>query len=152
MKSKMEQLLGEQQFASNCRESKGICLLVILPHILDSSKKERDGYLNVLQKVADQYKSRPVWFLWTQAGDFYSMEERLNLGSGYPTIVAVSFSKKMYSVMRGAFQLNIFEQFMIAVLSGRERFSPMGEIEKIGSGKAWDGKDAEVSSEDKEDL
>jgi len=41
---------------------------------------------------------------------------------------------------------------MIAVLSGRERFSPMGEIEKIGSGKAWDGKDAEVSSEDKEDL
>ena len=148
----MEQLLTESQFGQNCRESKGICLLVLLPHILDSSKNEREGYLKVLQKVANQYKSRPVWFLWTQAGDFYSMEEKLNLGSGYPTVVAVSFSKKMYSVMRGSFQLNIFEQFMIAVLSGRERFTPMAQIDKIGSSKVWDGQDAQRTTRDEEDL
>lgn len=89
---------------SRCRESKGLCVITIVPHIYDSSASQRNQYLDVLQKTADNYKSRPIWFFWAQAGDFYSQEEELNLGGGYPTALALSFNKKMYSVMRGAFQ------------------------------------------------
>ncbi len=69
------------------------------------------------------------------------MESTLNLGSGYPTLVALSFSKKMYTVMRGAFSKNIIEQFLIKVLSGRESFTPFTYIPKLNTVTAWDGKD-----------
>ena len=80
------------------------------------------------------------------------MESSLNLGSGYPVLVAISFTKKMFTVMRGAFQKNIIEQFIIKVLSGRESFTPFKQIIKLNTVVAWDGKDKKPQARNDEDL
>ena len=58
----------------------------------------------------------------------------------------------MYSVMRGAFQQNIIDQFIIKVLSGRESFTPITKVDKLDTVKPWDGKDAQPTTRDEEDL
>lgn len=144
--------MSEEQLKSRCRESKGLCVLGVVPHIYDSSAQERKGYLAHLQHVAEQYKGRPIWFFWSQAGDFYQQEEQLNLGGGYPTALALSFSKNMFSVMRGAFDKTNLESFVSRLLSGRERFTPLRNISNLSKVSPWDGKDRQPDLRDDEDL
>ena len=49
--AKFDQLISEEIFKSYCREAKGICLIAFLPHIYDTTKEERNSYLDVLKEV-----------------------------------------------------------------------------------------------------
>ena len=51
------QLLNDEIFAEECRE-KGICLISILPDILDTGAEGRNTYLTTLRELGDKYKKR----------------------------------------------------------------------------------------------
>lgn len=55
----------------------GVCVVVFLPHIYDSNKTERAGYLKILEEGAVTLKGKPVSYLWSQGGDNYEFEEAL---------------------------------------------------------------------------
>jgi protein disulfide-isomerase A6 len=50
--AKFDQLITEEIFKSYCREAKGICLIAFLPHIYDTTKEDRNAYLDVLREVS----------------------------------------------------------------------------------------------------
>ena len=57
-----------------------ICVVTILPHILDSSAKERKQQLSMLKKAAKRLKSGPFRWVWTEAGKQDDLADRLNMG------------------------------------------------------------------------
>ena len=50
-------MLNDDIFAEECRE-KGICLISILPDILDTGAEGRNTYLTTLRELGDKYKKR----------------------------------------------------------------------------------------------
>lgn len=99
----IEQLTNESQLKEVCQERTGMCVISILPHIIDSSAKQRNAYIEEIKEASKSARGRPIYFLWAQGADFFDMEEKLHLSFGYPAVVAVNFNKKKYSVLRSAF-------------------------------------------------
>lgn len=72
--------------------SKQICLLGVLPDILDSGAEGRNDYLDVMKRLGEQYKSRPWGLVWTAAGLQPELEASLDIGgAGYPAFVRASY-------------------------------------------------------------
>jgi len=59
------QLVDSETFKENCENVRGLCLISFIPHIYDSSKEERNGYLDMITEIANKYKGRPIKFLWS---------------------------------------------------------------------------------------
>ena len=90
-----------------------------LPNIYDSNAKERKGYLSTINAVAKKNRKSPFRWFWLQAGDQLDLERQLNLGFGFPAVIAVSPSKKMIATMRGSFSEDNLNQFLSDVQIGK---------------------------------
>lgn len=77
------------------------------------------------------------------------MERKLNLGFGYPAVLAVSRTKNVVATMRSSFSVQNTNEFITKVMTGSAAVSPLPqgglEIKKV---TAWDGKDAPVIEEE----
>jgi len=67
-----------------------VCIITFLPNIYESSASERNEYLDMLVEVANVNRKKPFVFFWLQAGDQLDLERSLNLGFGYPAVIAAS--------------------------------------------------------------
>ena len=76
------------------------------------------------------------------------MEGKLNLGFGFPAVVAVSPSKKMMGTMRGSFTNANLNSFLSDLLIGKGGLSPLPTEMKFKKVDKWDGKDAEIIEEE----
>ena len=80
-----------------------ICVVAFLPNIYDSSANERNEYIQKLENVMRKNRKQPFRYFWLQAGDQLDLERQLNLGFGFPAIIAISPLKKMFATMRMSF-------------------------------------------------
>lgn len=92
-------------YSENCN-GPVICVISFLPNIFDSNAKERNEYINMIKKVAKKNRKHPFKWFWLSAGDQLDLERDLNLGFGFPAVVAISPQKKMIATMRGSFAEN----------------------------------------------
>lgn len=53
------QILDAQSFDNDCQQ-KSLCVVSVLPHILDCQSKCRDGYLKILKDMGEKYKKK-LW-------------------------------------------------------------------------------------------
>lgn len=88
-------------------------------------------------------KSRLVNF-WSEAGSQLDLERSLNLGFGFPAMVVVSPTKKMFGTMRGAYSEKGLGDYLRSASSGNVRnlepFPKAGmTFKKVAQ---WDRKDA----------
>ena len=92
-------------------------------------------------------------FFWLQSGDQLDVERRLNLGFGYPAVVAISPNKQVFATMRGSFSIDNFNDFLIKVVTGSAATDklPAGGIEFKKADK-WDGEDAAPIEEEPEEI
>jgi hypothetical protein len=76
----------------------------------------------------------------------------MNLGFGYPAVVAISPVKQVYATMRGSFSYSSVNEFLTKVMTGSAPVDklPMGGVE-IRKADKWDGKDAAPIIEEPED-
>lgn len=79
--------------------------------------------------------------MWSQGGDYYSIEESLGLGSGYPALVAISINKMKYAPFTGIFDKKNIEGFVKSLLAGKQPLFDLREAPKIKKVAEWDGKD-----------
>ena len=88
-------------------------------------------------------------FFWLQAGDQLDLERQLNLGFGYPAVIAVSRGKNVFATMRGSFTKSGTTEFLTKVMTGSAPVSnlPAGGMTFKKADK-WDGKDAPVIEEE----
>ena len=145
----INQITSEAEFLKTCGTE--VCIIAFLPHIFDSSANERNRYIETLTGTVKKNRSKPLKFLWAQAGDFYKFEQLLGLGSGYPSVAGISMSKNRFAVMRSSYIGGEIDVFVRKLLSGNIPLQEYKELPKIENVEAWDGKDHQPAAEP-EDL
>jgi protein disulfide-isomerase A6 len=97
-----------------------------------------------------------MWgWVWAEAGAQSDVEEALNIGGfGYPAMAAVNTRKMKFSLLKGSFSEKGLNEFLLEVAVGRSSTEPIkaGQLPKVTSIEAWDGKDAELPPEEDIDL
>ncbi|XP_075717221.1 protein disulfide-isomerase A6 isoform X2 [Rhinoderma darwinii] len=148
------EILNEDVVKKTCEEHQ-LCIVSVLPHILDTGAAGRNSYLNVMIKMAEKYKKKMWGWLWTEAGTQLDLETALGIGGfGYPAMAAVNARKMKFALLKGSFSEQGINEFLRELSFGRGSTSPVGggDIPKINTVEAWDGKDGELPVEDDIDL
>ena len=147
-----KQLINSEILKEECESRVGICVIVFLPHIADSSSKERNRYLDIIKDAKKSNRGKPIYYLWAQGGDHFDFEDKLHLSFGYPAVIAVNYKKKMYSICRSSFSKENLVSFISNLLNGKEHLSKLPDGIKIKKVDKWDGKDYVPPKEDDDDL
>jgi len=124
-----------------------ICILSFLPNIYDSNANERNGYLQSIATVAKRNRRHPFQFFWLQAGDQMDTERQLNLGFGFPAVVAISPNKSKFAILKGSFSEEKLGDFLSDLMSGKVSLDDLKTKLAIKKSDKWDGKDAKPLEE-----
>ena len=123
--------------------------MAFLPNIYESNAVERKQYLDTVMAAAKSNRSQPFTFFWLQAGDQLDLERSLNLGFGFPAVIAVSPNKSVFATMTASFNKENVNSFLTKVLTGSAGVGSLPAtgftVKKVSK---WDGKDAEPIVED----
>jgi len=145
----VEQLTYHNQFTESCADKVGVCIIALLPHILDSSAQQRNQYIEMLKETTKVARGKPINFWWVQGGDNYEWEQKLNLSFGYPAVVAINYMKKKYAISKSSFELNNVKTFVNNLLIGKESLNDLPvQLPQIKTVSKWDGKDAVIPKEE----
>lgn len=148
------EILNEDVVKKTCEEHQ-LCVIAVLPHILDTGAAGRNSYLEVMLKLADKYKKKMWGWLWAEAGTQLDMETALGIGGfGYPAMAAVNARKMKFALLKGSFSEQGINEFLRELSFGRGSTLPVGggALPKINKVEPWDGKDGELPVEDDIDL
>ncbi|XP_066453352.1 protein disulfide-isomerase A6 isoform X2 [Eleutherodactylus coqui] len=148
------EILNDDLAKKTCEDHQ-LCIVAVLPHILDTGASGRNSYLEVMLKMADKYKKKMWGWLWTEAGAQPDLETALGIGGfGYPAMAAVNARKMKFALLKGSFSEQGINEFLRELSFGRGSTLPVGggAIPKINTVEAWDGKDGELPVEDDIDL
>ncbi|KAF4523487.1 hypothetical protein B566_EDAN004556 [Ephemera danica] len=132
-----------------------LCVVTVLPHILDCQSECRNKYLATLAKMGDKYKKKLWGWVWSEAGKHPDLEEVLEIGGfGYPAMAVVNSKKMKYSILRGSFSEDGINEFLRDLSYGRGNTAPVkgAELPKVKDSEPWDGKDGELPVEEDIDL
>ncbi|XP_022914894.1 protein disulfide-isomerase A6 homolog [Onthophagus taurus] len=148
------QIVNDVTFKTACEE-KPLCVIAILPHILDCQSQCRNNYIDLLTEMGEKYKKKMWSWLWAEAGAQFELESALDIGGfGYPAMAVVNAKKMKYSILRGSFSKDGINEFLRDLSYGRGNTAPVkgAELPKIAKTDAWDGKDGELPPEEDIDL
>ena len=143
-----KQLINSEILKEECESRVGICIISFLPHIADSSAKERNRYLDIIKEAKKSTRGKPIYYLWAQGGDYFDFEDKLHLSFGYPAVIAVNYKKKMFSICRSSFSKENLVDFVSSLLIGKEHLSKLPDGIKIKKVDKWNGKDYVPPKED----
>lgn len=129
-------------FNEACDVKNRICVVMFVPHILDTGAGGRNDYLATLADVAKAMKGKPFTYLWSEGQSQLALENALGINAAYPTLAVLSVEKKMYAVQKLSWNKQNSVSFLNGLLSGSERTFVMDEVPKIKKVTPWDGKDA----------
>ncbi|XP_037541463.1 protein disulfide-isomerase A6 isoform X1 [Nematolebias whitei] len=148
------EILGDDLLKKTCDDSQ-LCIIAVLPHILDTGAAGRNGYLEVMKTLAEKYKKKMWGWLWTEAGAQMDLESSLGIGGfGYPAMAAINVRKMKFALLRGSFSETGIHEFLRELSVGRGSTATLGGgvMPKIYSVEPWDGKDGELPVEEDYDL
>ncbi|XP_008543798.1 protein disulfide-isomerase A6 homolog [Microplitis demolitor] len=148
------QITSEKSMKEACDE-KPLCVISVLPHILDCQSKCRNDYLEILKVLGEKYKKKMWGWAWAEAGAQPELEEALEIGGfGYPALAVVNAKKMKYSLLRGSFSEDGINSFLRDLSYGRGGTAPLkgAELPKVHETEAWDGKDGQPPQEEEIDL
>ncbi|XP_024901560.1 protein disulfide-isomerase A6, partial [Pteropus alecto] len=150
----LHEIISEDIAKKTCEEHQ-LCVVAVLPHILDTGAAGRNSYLDVLLKLADKYKKKMWGWLWTEAGAQSELENALGIGGfGYPAMAAINARKMKFALLKGSFSEQGINEFLRELSFGRGSTAPVGggAFPAISTREPWDGKDGELPVEDDIDL
>lgn len=145
----VNEITNQEQFDAACKES--TCMLLFVPDIRDAGKAEREEMIATLKKVAEAQVRGLFQYGWIVGGTQYDMEQKLNLGFGYPAVIAVSGNKGRYAVQKGAFTEHNLNVFVKGLQLGSIRTSTLPELPAFVEVQPWDGQDAPVVEEEEDE-
>ncbi|KAK7940144.1 hypothetical protein WMY93_003470 [Mugilogobius chulae] len=148
------EILNEDSVKKTCEDSQ-LCVIAVLPHILDTGAAGRNAYLDVMLKMADKYKKKMWGWLWAEAGAQMDLEAALGIGGfGYPAMAAINTRKMKFALLRGSFSETGIHDFLRELSVGRGSTATLGggNMPKISSVEPWDGKDGQLPVEEDYDL
>jgi len=147
--------LSDQSVLKNACEDHQLCIVAVLPHILDCQSKCRNDYLSLMRRLGEKHKKRMWAWVWAEAGSQMNVEEALNIGGfGYPALAAVNSRKMKYSLLKGSFSEKGLNEFLLEVAVGRSSTDSIknGKLPEVVPVAPWDGKDGVMPVEEDYDL
>ncbi|KAI5610948.1 protein disulfide-isomerase A6 precursor [Silurus asotus] len=148
------EILNEDVVKKTCEDHQ-LCIIAVLPHILDTGAEGRNAYLEVMIKMAEKYKKKMWGWLWTESGAQMELEAVLGIGGfGYPAMAAINARKMKFALLKGSFSETGIHEFLRDLSVGRGSTATItgGALPKIHTVEAWDGKDGVLPVEDDIDL
>lgn len=119
-----------------------ICVLVALPHILETGAEGRNKYKDIITEASKAVRGMAFEFLWFEGGNHQlNLENALELTFGYPAVAAYSMGKKVYAVHRSSFSDVNLRKFFAGITVGKVPTSPLKEEFVVVETEPWDGKD-----------
>lgn len=151
------ELISATVLEETCGESAGknvICVLVALPHILDTGAEGRNKYKNIMTAASKAVRGMSFEFLWFEGGNHQGkLESALELTFGFPAVAAYSMEKQVYAVQRGSFTEANLRKFLMGITAGKMGTYPLKEALVVVETEPWDGKDGEpIEEESLEDI
>lgn len=148
------QLTESKVLADNCNE-KPLCVVAVLPDILDTGASGRNEYLEMLTAIGEKYKSKLWGWVWTEAMKHSKLEDALGMGGfGYPTLAVVNVRKMKFSILKGSFDKAGIDEFLRRLAVGRGSTEPIrgAALPELETVEPWDGKDGQMPVEEDIDL
>lgn len=148
----VKELTSQDVLTNTCKDVQ-LCIISVLPHILDCQSECRNKYLDTLLKVAEKFKKNRWAYLWAEAGAQLELEQALEIGGfGYPAMAVVNPRKMKYSILRGSFSQDGISEFLRDLLYGRGSSVAIRaeKLPTVVKTEPWDGKDGQLPVE--EDL
>ena len=137
----VHELINQRIYNEECQGTV-ICMINFLPNIYESSASDRKKYLETIMSSAKTNRKQPFRWFWLQSGDQLDLERQLNLGFGFPALIAVAPTKKMIATMRSSFSPDNLNEFTTNLLIGKGGLENLSQEIKIKKVLKWDGKDA----------
>merc|ERR1740122_707144 len=109
---------------------------------MEGTAKDRKKYLDDFNNAARGSGGVPASYMWSQGGDQFELEEKLNLGFGWPALVAISRKKGIFVIHRGTFTESSVRTFITGLGSPKHLHDLPKQLPEIVKQKKWDGKDA----------
>ncbi|XP_077990801.1 protein disulfide-isomerase A6-like [Glandiceps talaboti] len=150
----IEEIVEEKVLEEACSKHQ-LCVISILPHILDTGAAGRNKYLDLLRDMADRYKKKMWGWVWAEAVAQPDIEDALGIGGfGYPAMAAVNSRKMKFALLKGSFSEDGLVEFLRELSFGRGSTAPIkgAKLPKVQKNEPWDGKDGELPVEDDIDL
>ena len=136
------ELTDKEMMEENCGGRNHICVLAVLPHIMDSGAEGRNKYRNLLAEVSKSFRATAFSFLWFEIGAQPDLEQKLELTFGAPALVAYSMDRQAYAVLRASFTQKSVTGFLHSITTGRQRTIPLSGIPTVVQTEPWNGEDA----------
>ncbi|XP_045584983.1 protein disulfide-isomerase A6 homolog [Procambarus clarkii] len=148
------QITDEESLEEACKEHP-ICIIAVLPHILDCQSKCRNNYITTLTKLGDKYKQKMWGWVWSEAMAQSDLEQALDIGGfGYPALAALNAKKMQFALLKGSFSEEGINEFLRDISYGRGRTAPVrgAQLPSVTKIEPWDGKDGALPEEEDIDL
>ncbi|XP_018578009.1 protein disulfide-isomerase A6 homolog [Anoplophora glabripennis] len=150
----LNQIVDDGSFKEAC-EDKPLCVVAVLPHILDCQSECRNNYIKTLAELGEKFKKKMWGWVWSEAGSQPDLESALDIGGfGYPAMAVINAKKMKYSILRGSFSKDGIYEFLRDLSYGKGNTAPVKgqELPKINTIQPWDGKDGVLPEEEDIDL
>ncbi|XP_050311632.1 protein disulfide-isomerase A6 homolog [Anthonomus grandis grandis] len=148
------QVTTPELFKEQC-EQKPLCVVAVLPHILDCQSQCRNDYIKMLTGLGEKFKKKMWGWIWAEAGSQQELEDAVDIGGfGYPAMAVINAKKMKYSILRGSFSADGIYEFLRDLSYGKGNTAPVkgSKMPNILKIEAWDGKDGELPPEEDIDL
>ncbi|XP_033727567.1 LOW QUALITY PROTEIN: protein disulfide-isomerase A6-like [Pecten maximus] len=148
------QVTSQDVLTQNCQDQQ-ICVVAVLPHILDCQADCRNKYLAILKAMGEKYKKNQWGWVWSEAAAQPELESALGIGGfGYPAMAALNSRKKLYVLLKGPFSESGINEYLRDLSYGKGSSVLMkdSELPKVQTLEPWDGKDGVLDVEDEIDL
>jgi len=141
----MEELISQGMLEDSCSPGEGqnvLCVLVALPHILETGAEGRNNYKEIVDKASKSVRGMGFEFMWFEGGNYQTKtEEALELTFGFPAIAAYSMDRGVYAVHRGSFTEQNVRKFLMGITTGKVATYKIMSVPKVVTVEPWDGKD-----------
>jgi len=142
----VKQIVSDEVFEGEC--ATGLCVIAVLPHILDTQASGRNEYLDMLKAQAVVFKRSDIGFMWADAMTQESLENALDVsGSGYPALAVMNKKKGRVVPFFSSFSTQGLTDFLNRVVAQKERSAQLNAFTVVAT-EAWDGKDGEMPVEE----
>ncbi|KAG7168835.1 protein disulfide-isomerase A6 homolog [Homarus americanus] len=148
------QVTDDASLKEACKEHP-ICIIAVLPHILDCQSKCRKNYISMMTRLGDKYKQKMWGWVWSEAMAQIDLEQALDIGGfGYPALAALNAKKMQFALLKGSFSEDGINEFLRDISYGRGRTSPVrgAQLPAVARIEPWDGKDGALPQEEDIDL
>lgn len=151
----VERLTSEAKWKELCSDLQiPLCVVVFLPTLLDSTIEERSVYLEMLRGIVNNFRDKPVSFMWAQTGDHQELQDIFSLNAGFPSVILINPMRRLFSIMRSSYSEEHLDEWLQDILNrkGGRKFGQYHKELVFSTIDETDQKTSQVDIEVKEET